>query len=105
MFLCAGSGTHAEQTAEVMRRFEPVLSGEKADALLVVGDVNSTLACALVAAKLPLKSKPVIAHVEAGLAHLIEACRKRFIPSDRPDLRFTVCERRKRDAKSARGRG
>jgi UDP-N-acetylglucosamine 2-epimerase (non-hydrolysing) len=67
VFLGAGSGTHAEQTAEVMRRFEPVLSGEKADALLVVGDVNSTLACALVAAKLPLKSKPVIAHVEAGL--------------------------------------
>jgi UDP-N-acetylglucosamine 2-epimerase (non-hydrolysing) len=67
VFLGAGSGTHAEQTAEVMKRFEPVLLREKADALLVVGDVNSTLACALVAAKLPEKSKPLIAHVEAGL--------------------------------------
>jgi UDP-N-acetylglucosamine 2-epimerase (non-hydrolysing) len=67
VFLGAGSGTHAEQTAEVMKRFEPVLLSEKPDALLVVGDVNSTLACALVAAKLPGKSKPLIAHVEAGL--------------------------------------
>jgi UDP-N-acetylglucosamine 2-epimerase (non-hydrolysing) len=67
VFLGAGSGTHAEQTAEVMKRFEPVLWSEKPDARLVVGDVNSTLACALVAAKLPMKSKPLIAHVEAGL--------------------------------------
>ena len=67
VFLGAGSGTHAEQTAEVMKRFEPVLLNEKPDALLVVGDVNSTLACALVAAKMPAKSKPLIAHVEAGL--------------------------------------
>ena len=67
VFLGAGSGTHAEQTAEVMRRFEPVLLQEMPSALLVVGDVNSTLACALVAAKLPMKSRPVIAHVEAGL--------------------------------------
>ena len=58
-----GSGTHAVQTAEIMRRFEPVLDSEKPDGLLVVGDVNSTLACALVAAK---KSVPVV-HVEAGL--------------------------------------
>ena len=67
VFLGAGSGTHAQQTAEVMKRFEPVLLREKPDALLVVGDVNSTLACALVAAKMPPKLKPVIAHVEAGL--------------------------------------
>src|SRR5438309_1113103 len=65
VFLGAGSGSHAEQTAEIMRRFEPVLAGEKPDALLVVGDVNSTLACALVAAK--AHPKPVIIHVEAGL--------------------------------------
>jgi UDP-N-acetylglucosamine 2-epimerase (non-hydrolysing) len=58
-----GSASHAVQTAEVMRRFEPVLDRERADAVLVVGDVNSTLACALVAAK---KLVPVI-HVEAGL--------------------------------------
>ena len=66
VFLGAGSGSHAEQTAEVMRRFEPVLANEKPDALLVVGDVNSTLACALVAAKLP-HHRPAIIHVEAGL--------------------------------------
>ena len=66
-FLGAGSGSHAEQTAEVMRRFEPVVMRESPQALLVVGDVNSTLACALVAAKLPARPRPVIAHVEAGL--------------------------------------
>jgi len=67
VFLGAGSGTHAEQTAAVMKHFEPVLLSERPDALLVVGDVNSTLACALVAAKMPAGSKPLIAHVEAGL--------------------------------------
>jgi UDP-N-acetylglucosamine 2-epimerase (non-hydrolysing) len=61
--LDVGSGSHAVQTAEVMRRFEPVLDSEKPNAVLVVGDVNSTLATALVAAK---KGVPVI-HVEAGL--------------------------------------
>lgn len=58
-----GSGTHAEQTAQIMLRFEPVLDQRKPDAVLVVGDVNSTIACALVAVK---KQIPVI-HVEAGL--------------------------------------
>jgi len=58
-----GSGSHAVQTAEVMRRFEPVLDAHNPSCVLVVGDVNSTLACALVAVK---KGVPV-AHVEAGL--------------------------------------
>lgn len=58
-----GSGSHAVQTAEVMRRFEPVLEQTAPTAVLVVGDVNSTLACALTAAK---KNIPVF-HVEAGL--------------------------------------
>ncbi|WP_151446689.1 non-hydrolyzing UDP-N-acetylglucosamine 2-epimerase [Lacisediminimonas profundi] len=58
-----GPGSHAMQTAEIMRRFEPALERLAPRALLVVGDVNSTLACALVAAK---KQVPVI-HVEAGL--------------------------------------
>lgn len=58
-----GSASHAVQTAEIMRRFEPVLDAERPAAVLVVGDVNSTLACALVAAK---KGVAVI-HVEAGL--------------------------------------
>ena len=58
-----GSASHAVQTAEIMRRFEPVLDQEQPAAVLVVGDVNSTLACALVAVK---KGVAVI-HVEAGL--------------------------------------
>jgi UDP-N-acetylglucosamine 2-epimerase (non-hydrolysing) len=58
-----GSGTHAMQTAEVMRRFEPVVDDYRPSCVVVVGDVNSTLACSLVAVK---KSVPV-AHVEAGL--------------------------------------
>src|SRR6266850_3708715 len=58
-----GSGSHAVQTAAVMQRFEPVVLSEKPDWVLVVGDVNSTLACALVCVKLGIK----VAHVEAGL--------------------------------------
>lgn len=58
-----GSGTHSEQTAEIMKRFEKALTDHPADAVLVVGDVNSTIACALVAAKNHI---PVV-HVEAGL--------------------------------------
>jgi UDP-N-acetylglucosamine 2-epimerase (non-hydrolysing) len=61
--LGVGSGTHAEQTARVMLAFEPVLVDADADLVVVVGDVNSTLACALVAVK---RGVPV-AHVEAGL--------------------------------------
>jgi UDP-N-acetylglucosamine 2-epimerase (non-hydrolysing) len=61
--LGVGSGSHAVQTAEIMRLFEPVLDEAKPDVLVVVGDVNSTIACALVAVK---KGVPV-AHVEAGL--------------------------------------
>ena len=61
--LGVGSGTHAAQTAEIMRCFEPVVEAQAPDAVLVVGDVNSTIACALVAAK---KGVPVV-HVEAGL--------------------------------------
>lgn len=58
-----GSGTHAVQTAEVMRRFEPVVDEHQPSCVVVVGDVNSTLACTLVAVK---KGVPVV-HVEAGL--------------------------------------
>ncbi len=61
--LGVGSGSHAVQTAEVMKRFEPVVLEHKPDAVLVVGDVNSTIACALVAKKLGAK----VIHVEAGL--------------------------------------
>jgi UDP-N-acetylglucosamine 2-epimerase (non-hydrolysing) len=58
-----GSGSHAVQTAEVMKRFEPAMDEHKPSCVLVVGDVNSTLACTLVAVK---KGVPVV-HVEAGL--------------------------------------
>jgi UDP-N-acetylglucosamine 2-epimerase (non-hydrolysing) len=58
-----GSGSHAVQTAEVMKRFEPVLIDHQPDAVVVVGDVNSTIACALTAVKLGVP----VAHVEAGL--------------------------------------
>lgn len=70
IFLGVGSGSHAVQTAEIMRAFESVLLQEQPDILIVVGDVNSTLACALVAAKISFDSlgtRPTIAHVEAGL--------------------------------------
>src|SRR5215475_824491 len=69
VFLGVGSGSHAEQTAEILKRFEPVLLQQNPDAMVVVGDVNSTLGCALVAAKLVSRDhgRPMIAHVEAGL--------------------------------------
>ena len=58
-----GSGSHAAQTAQIMLRFESVCLQEKPDWVIVVGDVNSTVACTLVASKLGIK----VAHVEAGL--------------------------------------
>lgn len=62
-FLEAGSGSHAEQTAKIMVAYEQVCIQEKPDIVLVVGDVNSTLACSIVAKKLSIE----VAHVEAGL--------------------------------------
>ncbi|MBM2839894.1 MAG: UDP-N-acetylglucosamine 2-epimerase [Bacteroidetes bacterium] len=61
--LGVGSGSHAQQTAEVMKSFEAVATQQRPDLVLVVGDVNSTLAASIVAAKLNIP----IAHVEAGL--------------------------------------
>lgn len=61
--LGVGSASHAQQTAAVMQKFEPVVLEQKPDWVLVVGDVNSTLACALVCSKLGVR----VAHVEAGL--------------------------------------
>src|SRR5438876_1867699 len=63
VYLDVGSGTHAEQTARIMVEFEKVCFREKRDLVVVVGDVNSTMACAIVAAKLLIP----VAHVEAGL--------------------------------------
>lgn len=70
-----GSGSHAIQTAEVMKRFEPVLIREQPDAVIVVGDVNSTIACSLVTSKISYpnpspgsrSTRPLLVHVEAGL--------------------------------------
>jgi UDP-N-acetylglucosamine 2-epimerase (non-hydrolysing) len=61
--LGVGSGTHAEQTARVLERLEPVLRSERPDLVLVPGDVNSTLAAAICAAKLDI----AVAHIESGL--------------------------------------
>jgi UDP-N-acetylglucosamine 2-epimerase (non-hydrolysing) len=63
VFLDVGSGTHAQQTARLMLAFEPIVLQYQADWVMVVGDVNSTLACSLVCAKLAIP----VAHVEAGL--------------------------------------
>ncbi|MCS6999780.1 MAG: UDP-N-acetylglucosamine 2-epimerase (non-hydrolyzing) [Candidatus Kapabacteria bacterium] len=62
-YLGVGSGSHAEQTARIMLAFEPICTEWKPDLVIVVGDVNSTIACTLVAVKLGIQT----AHVEAGL--------------------------------------
>lgn len=62
-YLGAGSGSHAEQTARIMIEFEKIVLQEKPDLVIVAGDVNSTIACSLVAVKLGIKT----AHIEAGL--------------------------------------
>jgi UDP-N-acetylglucosamine 2-epimerase (non-hydrolysing) len=87
--LGVGSGSHAIQTAEVMRRFEPALDDQHPTAVLVVGDVNSTLACALVASK---KGIPVI-HVEAGLRSFDRSMPEeinRILTDQISDLLFTT---------------
>lgn len=90
-----GSASHAVQTAEIMRRFEPVLDKEQPAAVVVVGDVNSTLACALVAVK---KEVPVV-HVEAGLRSRDRAMPEeinRILTDQISDLLFTT----ERDARA-----
>ena len=89
--LGVGSGSQAEQTARVMLAFEPICLQQKPDLVLVVGDVNSTLACALVAAKLGIK----VAHVEAGLRsfdHTMPEEINREITDLLSDFLFTTCE-------------
>ena len=87
--LGVGSGTHAVQTAEVMRRFEPIVDEHQPSCVVLVGDVNSTLACSLVAAK---KSVPV-AHVEAGLRSFDRAMPEeinRILTDQISDLLYTT---------------
>jgi UDP-N-acetylglucosamine 2-epimerase (non-hydrolysing) len=84
-----GSGSHAQQTAEIMRRFEPVLDQMAPDAVLVVGDVNSTIACALVAAKKGIR----LIHVEAGLRSFDRAMPEeinRVLTDQLSDILFTT---------------
>ena len=61
--LGAGGGSHSQQTAKIMVEFEKVCESDRPDLVIVVGDVNSTLACSIVAKKMHIK----VAHVEAGL--------------------------------------
>jgi UDP-N-acetylglucosamine 2-epimerase (non-hydrolysing) len=86
--LAVGSGTHAEQTGQIMLRFEPVVVDQKPDWVLVYGDVNSTIAAALVCAKLQIR----VAHVEAGLRSFDRAMPEeinRLLTDQLADLLFT----------------
>jgi len=86
-----GSGTHARQTAEIMTRFEPVLLERKPDLVLVYGDVNSTVATALVCAKLGVR----VGHVEAGLRSFDRTMPEeinRLVTDQLADLLFTPSE-------------
>jgi UDP-N-acetylglucosamine 2-epimerase (non-hydrolysing) len=80
VLLGVGSGSHALQTSDILRKFEAVLSQERPDVVVVVGDVNSTVACALVTAKIAFDSsgtRPLLAHVESGLRSF-----DRFMPEE-----------------------
>ena len=91
MNLGVGSGTHARQTADIMTGFEPVLREKKPDIVLVYGDVNSTVAAALVCAKLLVP----VAHVEAGLRSFDRTMPEevnRIVTDRLADLLFTPSE-------------
>src|SRR2546428_5181391 len=89
--LGVGSGSHAEQRAEIMRRFEPTVLEHKPDMVVVYGDVNSTMAAALVSAKLQIP----VAHVEAGLRSFDRTMPEevnRLVTDQLADLLFSHCE-------------
>ena len=98
--LGVGSASHAVQTAEIMKRFEPALLKEQPDVVLVVGDVNSTIACTLVASKIEYlqangsgRRRPLLAHVEAGLRSFDRAMPEeinRILTDAISDLLFTT---------------
>jgi UDP-N-acetylglucosamine 2-epimerase (non-hydrolysing) len=98
-----GSGSHAVQTAEVMKRFEPIVLEHKPSCVIVVGDVNSTMACTLVAAKLHV---PVV-HVEAGLRSFDRTMPEeinRLVTDQIADLLYTT-ERKAHDNLAREGIG
>jgi UDP-N-acetylglucosamine 2-epimerase (non-hydrolysing) len=89
--LGVGSGSHAQQTARIMMDFEPVCLEHAPDLVMVMGDVNSTLACSLVASKLGIK----IAHIEAGLRSFDRSMPEeinREVTDLLSDYLFTTCE-------------
>lgn len=91
LFLGVGSGSHAEQTAKVMVEIEKALLSEKPDAVIVVGDVNSTMAVSIVASKLGIP----VAHVEAGLRSFDRAMPEeinRLVTDALSTYLFTTCE-------------
>ena len=91
IYLGVGSGSHAQQTARIMLAFEPVLLEHKPDWVIVVGDVNSTVAGALTAVKLGVK----VAHVEAGLRSFDRTMPEeinRIATDSLSDFLFTTCE-------------
>lgn len=86
-----GSGSHAQQTSQIMSRFEPVVVEQKPDLVVVYGDVNSTVAAALVCAKLMVQ----VAHVEAGLRSFDRSMPEeinRILTDDLSDFLFTPSE-------------
>lgn len=86
-----GSATHAHQTAKIMMAYEDLIIQDKPDLVLVVGDVNSTMACALVAAKLHVE----VGHVEAGLRSFdwrIPEEVNRVVADRVSDYLFTTCD-------------
>jgi UDP-N-acetylglucosamine 2-epimerase (non-hydrolysing) len=101
-----GSGTHAEQTGRVMIEYEKVAMCERPDRIVVVGDVNSTAACAMVGTKLWIS----VIHLRRGCAAVTAVCRRKSIGSS-PTPSVTCCGRRRRTptktlrAKAYRPRG
>jgi len=107
-FLGVGSGTHAQQTARIMIEFEKVLLEEQPDILIVVGDVNSTLACSIVASKIEYlnnnkchipfvtrNKRPLIVHVEAGLRSFDRTMPEeinRIVTDSLSDILFTTSD-------------